>query len=574
MLILLTIFLFLFVPLLMLIFYLVRPRFNAQGFLAVLVVLAGWILIFFARADIPRNVALLQWKPESLFDLSPVLLIDSSSWYFALALASLGLSVVITSIAQLGLSSIPNPVSPQMLPQTEASSEPSDAGKQTVQSSPDSETQIRPAWSLWASILIISSLGLLAVTAGNLLTLLLAWAALDILELIILLSQVELSKMRERIVLAFSARMAGISIVLIAGVLLWSHGTSMTFEGISGGVSTYLVIAAGLRLGVIPLHLPYTKGIPINHNLGTVLRLIPATSSYILLVRVSNIGIAGAITPYLLGLTILAGVYAAINWLRARDEVEGRPYWLLATSSLVVAAAILRAPAACLAWSIASLLSGGLIFSMSLHHKNMMPLALLGLINLSALPFSPTWQITSLYQLSPTLAIDLTVFSTFSFFFLLIQSFITAGFIRHSFRGILSSPPSTSMHIERWVWFLYPLGLIFIVITHGVIGWWMYPNIHDVPLLGWIVGPAALILTGIILYFSWRFPNRYPPVIGSNLRSTWDRFFSLEWLYISLWRIFRTVTRVFSLVSSVLEGEGGLLWALVLFGLIFVFLQR
>jgi hypothetical protein len=41
-----------------------------------------------------------------------------------------------------------------------------------------------------------------------------------------------------------------------------------------------------------------------------------------------------------------------------------------------------------------------------------------------------------------------------------------------------------------------------------------------------------------------------------------------------VWKLYHTITRVFSLVSSILEGDGGLLWALVIFALIVIFLQK
>ena len=104
MLILLTIFLFVLTPLSILILRLVRPKLSIQGLLAVLTVLAGLPMVFLARSDIPRTIPLLQWKPATLFPISPSLLIDDISWYFALALVSLSFSVVIGSIAQLGQS--------------------------------------------------------------------------------------------------------------------------------------------------------------------------------------------------------------------------------------------------------------------------------------------------------------------------------------------------------------------------------------------------------------------------------------------------------------------------------------
>jgi formate hydrogenlyase subunit 3/multisubunit Na+/H+ antiporter MnhD subunit len=574
MLILLTIFLFVFTPLAMLILRMVRPKLNIQGLLAVLAVLSGLPMVTLARSDIPHFITLIKWQPVLLFPVSPSLLIDDISWYFALALVTLSFAVVITSIAQLGESTSLELISSKennnlvKIPNSTPTDRSPAAPAQNIDTGEISN------WSFWAAILILTSLGLLAVTSGNMITLLLAWATLDIFELIILLGYLLESKTRERVILIFSAKLAGIVALIIAGLVIWSHDGSLSFDDISQTISIYLVLAAGLRLGILPLQLPFTQGLPIRRGLGTALRLIPAAASYILLVRVANIGVASAITPYVLGLTTLAGLFSGVSWIRSKDEVEGRPYWLLGIASLIVATAILNHPIACLAWSIASLLSGGLIFSMSLRHRNLIPIILLGAFNLSSLPFSPTWQGTTLYQSSSTVIVNLSILSIYSLLFLLIQSFLLAGFIRHSLREIYPRGQESSQRVERWVWLLYPLALTLLVLTHLFIGWKLYPNLNGFPLSGWIIGPIALIIAGFSLSIAWRYPQPFPRYNLATNPSFWNKLLSFEWLYRLLWKLFHTLSQLFSLFSSLLEGDGGIIWALVLFALIFVFLQR
>jgi formate hydrogenlyase subunit 3/multisubunit Na+/H+ antiporter MnhD subunit len=572
--ILLTIFLFLFATFAMLILRVVRPKLNIQGFVAALAVLSGLPMVFLARSDISRVISLLQWKPEFLFPTSPSLLIDDISWYFSLTLATISFSVVISSIAQLGQSAKPNLSLAKQIIQVDESSD--TIGEVISPATPvkNIDGDSSPMWSFWAAILILTSLGLLAVTSGNMLTLLLAWAALDIFELIILLNHTAQSKTRERVILVFSAKLAGLVTMLITGLVLWSQGNSLSFDAITQSTGVLIILATGLRLGVLPLQLPFTQGLPIRRGLVTALRLVPAASSYILLVRVSNTGVTGVITPYLLGLASLAGLYAAVNWLLVKDEMEGRTFWIIGTASLAIAAAILKHPSACLAWSIASLLSGGLIFCFSLRHRNLFPLVFLAIFCLSSLPFSPTWQSMALYQYSSTSSINLTLFSVFSFMFLLIQSFLLAGFIHHSLRGIYHSEKETYEHIEKWVWLLFPFALVILVIIHLFIGWIIYPNLSELPLSGWIVGPINLIFAVLILYITRRYPRLYPQLNSATKSSYWNNLLSFDWLYSFLWKSFRSISKLFSLFSTLLEGDGGILWALVLFALIFVFLQR
>jgi len=576
MLILLTIFLLLFISFAMLILHLARPKFSIQGFLVVLAVLAGWTMVLLARSAVPQTITLLRWQPVSFFPISPALLIDDISWYFALAVISLALTSVVTSIAQLGQSLNPDLTkNDHKVEVIEVQAQPEVA---TSLSKPAASIEYTSTsnWQSWAEILVMTSLSLVAVTAGNLLTLLFAWAALDLLELAILLGQVLQSKSRERIILAFTARMAGIGMVLLAAIIPWSEGISLSFEAINQSTSVYLLLAAGLRLGVLPLQLPYIQQLPHRRGLGTVLRLIPAASSYILLVRIADIGVFGAATPYLLGLTTLAGLYAAIHWIIAEDEINRRLYWLLGSASLSIASAILNQPMACIAWSMASLLSGGLIFSMSMRHKKLIPIAFFGLIGLSTLPFSPTWLGMTLYQFvgASSDAIIAPLLYLFSFSFLLIHSLLLAGFIRHILRGVFYLEGQPAEHTEKWVWFLYPIGLVFILVTHYLIGFLLYPNLDELPLAGWIMGVVALIISVVLWYLLRKHLSAFPYRDQSNQASSLSIFFSLEWLYRLFWGVFRILARINALLSIILEGDGGILWALVLFALIFVFLQR
>lgn len=560
----------------MVIFYLVRPKFAIQGFLVVMVVLAGWILIFLARENIPKTISLLFWEPASFFPNSPTLLIDKISWAFSLGLISLTIGLTITSIAQLGQSVKSTQEQKSSILSNKEQLEPTTPEKKVSVPSEILETGITSNWSSWAGILIFTSLGLVAVSAGNMLTLLLAWAALDVVELAILLNQVLQSQLRERIVLAFSARMAGIGIALLAGIIPWSHGISLTFDSINQSTSIYLVLAAGLRLGVLPIHLPLFQNIPIRRSLGTILRLVPTAASYILLVRVAEVGVLGPATPYLLGFVALGGLYAGFHWMTASEELDGRPFWIIGTGSMAVASAIVKQPMACVAWSIASILTGGLIFSTAIRHKYIFPISLIGFICLSALPFTPTWAGTDLYQYSSFIIniINMPVFYLLTIAFLLVHSLLLGGFTRHSLRGIISTTNRPIEHLEQWVWFLYPIGLIFIIVTHILIGFLLQLNLHDIPLESWVMGAAAVIISVMIYYLF----NRFSPVFleSTEWRNLPPRrsIYSIESIYRYFWKIYRFLTRMTSMISTILEGDGGILWALVLFTLIFVFLQR
>lgn len=558
----------------MVILHLIRPRLSIQGFLAFVAVLFGLVMVFLARSEIPDTIILLHWAPQSLFPIPPTLLLDDISWYFTFALTSLAFTVVITSIARLGQNpkSVQSPTrnNIQVVDSTNTDNDSAlSKGSNSINGS-----DLMPNWLFLTATLVLTGTGLMAVIAGNMLTLLLSWAALDILELIILLGQIAQNATRERVIIVFSARLAGIATVLIAGLLLWSQGGTLQLDALPPSISVILILAAGIRLGFFPPQHLYTRGLPIRTDLATILRLVSTAASLILLVRVSINGILPSFTPLVLGFIAVVGIFAALLWLGAKDELDGRSYWILGTASLAIAAAIVGSPSACLVWSLACLLSGGLIFSFSLRHLRFIPLILLGVFNLSTLPFSPTWQGAALYQSISTVAGNRALVPLFSVSFLFIQSVLLSGFIRHFLREVQIAKEDKYQHIERWVWVLYPFGLVLIVLAHLLMGWFLLPNMRGSPLIAWLIGPLTLLVAALILFISWRYPQPIHILNRSTKTSSLTDLFSLEWLYKFIWQAYQSISRVIALFSTILEGDGGILWALVLFALIFVFLQR
>jgi formate hydrogenlyase subunit 3/multisubunit Na+/H+ antiporter MnhD subunit len=336
MLVIISLFLLLATPILMSLIRLLQPRFAFQYLLALFSALITWPLILLSRPDTYKIIPLYTWQPESLFPYSPELLLDRYSWPFALALSTLVLSVMLTAVTRLNTSS----------------------------------------WRTWAASLLITGLGLLAILAGNPLTLLLAWAALDIVEAVILMLQAKEPALRQRIILVLSFRAAGIVVLLIAMILVWSSGENLTFLAIQPQAALLLMLAAGLRLGILPLHIPFFLEPQFRRGLSTILRLVPVGASLILVVRSAGSGVSSQLAPLLLALMAVVAVYGTAAWLLASDELSGRAFWILGMVSLSVSASIRAKPEASIAWGIACILSGALIFLASPRNKSFMALLL------------------------------------------------------------------------------------------------------------------------------------------------------------------------------------------------------
>jgi hypothetical protein len=470
--------------------------------------------VFLWHIRLPQSISLAAWQPIALFSFSPTWLADGTSWPYALSLSTLATVVIWTSIVR---------------------------------------TENDPA--AWAGTLLLTCIGILAVTAENPLTLILAWSALDLTELFAMLRSTDGEERSRGVVIAFAARLAGTGLVIWGNLVTLSTGNPIDFRSTPERAGIYFLIAAGLRLGVFPLHLPYQKENVLRRGFGTTLRLVSAAASLSLLARIPASALHSSLLPYLLILAALAALYAGWMWLRASDEILGRPFWVLGTASLAIGASLLGNPTGSIGWGVMLVLGGGLIFLFSARQRNIIWVPLLSLWGLSALPFSATataWETGR--QLSWLYIIP----------FIPAQALLATGVIRH----VLHPGESSLESHERWTKFLYPIGLLLmaaIMVLLGVWGWNGAGHIGMVwPALGaniLVIGFTALALTILV------------QLLTPSSSGQWTRIFRLEWLYAIVVTTYEFFCRVAEIVTSSLEGEGGLLWSLLLLALIFSILS-
>jgi hypothetical protein len=487
-------------------------------FLALAASIIAWVFFWLASNRLPTVVSLMQWQAEGLFPANFTLLLDQISWPFALLIVALSLAVLLVDVLDYD--------------------------------------EIDP--HAWASGLAITGLGVVAILAENPLTLLLAWSAMDISETLMLLQRVPNRDFRERVVIAFSVRVAGILLVLSATLRARFLGTYLTFEQIPVSVRWYLLLAAGLRLGVFPPHQSFFREVPLRRGLGTIVRLVPVASSLVLLARVANVGpMQQAVFPLLLG-AALAGLYGALSWASAESELDGRPNWILAMSAFSFVAAVNGLPQVSVSWGMALIVSGGMLFLLSLPGRQSIILGLIGLVSVSMLPYTPHWQGVRVYvRLHPGFVVT----------FILIQIVLLFGYLRH-----LLSKISSASQVENWMLILYPVGLIVLPISHWGVnllgGGIVSPE--PLPLAShWWAGIVVLLVVAVSIVARWRQVTLPPQIVA-----TLGQGLSLQWLYLPLWWGYRTVGKLFEALSSILEGEGGVLWAILLLSLLIAVLRQ
>ncbi len=487
-----------------------QPAFRFAWLTAAGGTLLAWMSVLLWQTNIPAQVQLSLWEPASLFHQSPFFVADGLGWSFALSLASLCVAIIITAVARPNFPNVP----------------------------------------AWIGILILTALGILAVTADNPLTLVLIWAALDLAEFISQMRLMENPQLSERAVIAFASRTAGILILLWANMIGLSQGSILDFRFVPPQAGLYLILAASLRLGVIPLHLPYPDESGIRRGFGTGLRMVSAGSSLVLLARIPANGIETSLAPLLMLLVSLAALYGGWMWLRAPDELTARPFWLIGIGALAVSAALRGDPIGATAWGCALILSGGALFLYSLPSRWLTYALFIGVWSISTLPFSLTataWQGSGTYWYTLPLLIAS-------------QAMLLAGLIRHIQRA-----SARSTHLENqpiWAKNVYPLGIVLILTTIFILTFFGWEGALQIG--NWLAGIFASLLTLSLLPLIPRFR------IFNPVRAHWVRPLPstrLEAIYEGMWNLYYRAARLSDTFSRALEGESGVMWTLLLLAL-------
>jgi hypothetical protein len=336
-------------------------------------------------------------------------------------------------------------------------------------------------------------------------------------------------------------------------------GITTSFDTLPQNVTVVLILAAWIRLGLIPIQTPQFQEYSVRRNLGTLASLVSAASSLVLLVRASNVGVLSWQVPYWLILSGIVAFYGSFSWYFSPNELQGRPYWIIALSAFSVAAAIRAQQPASLAWSLTLLLTGGVLFLYSTRRGFLILLPVLGLVNLIILPATLSWNGATLFS-SP--------FNLAFMFFLLAQALLLAGYYR-----LTRNEGEPLIEAERWVWLVYTLGLGVIALFQVPLAWMI--NFSD---RSWLTpinlstlwpGLAILSLAAIILLLSNR-GWRLSPRSQTRIRVV----FSLSWFYRFVGYVYQFIGRIISIFTFVLEGEGGVLWVLLWLALLYVVISQ
>lgn len=499
----------------------IKPKVSRSWMIALVGAAISWLGVLILRLYLPTDFQLFNWKPEILYFTHLSLEINYDNWPYAISLVTLCIAVIFT-----------------------------DSTRSFLPSSPKA----------WASSLALTAVNLLALFAGDPITLIFAWVLVDLLELIHTLPSNKAYHSIQRLPTVFGVRMLS-TFALVAGTVSgWLVQPGFTISTIPSQAGIFFLLAAGLRLGVLPLNLPFLQSPEEKNGPALLLRLSPVASSLTLITRLPANFFANQPAWLMLFkvLTTIAALYAAGMWLTGKNQHDSRPYWIITLASFAIMCALNDAAPASRAWGTALILSGSSLFLFDPPIRRIRFLPILGVLGVIGLPYTLAasgWE-----------GLLGAKFTFGSALMILAHTMLISGYFRYTFEI-----SGTVTGLERHARITYPLGLILIVQTIFILSLAGWPG--GFTLGYWWAGSASLVLMGIgIGIYLLLGANLSTLVQNQNFRfyrfgniliKGFQNVFSLQWLYQAVGWSLTQAANIGLAISSIIEGEAGILWSLV-----------
>ncbi len=499
----------------------IKPGIARSWVIAVGTAFAAWLLLLYLRLYLPTDIPLLTWQSDVFMNAKFMLVLSYQSWPYAMAVVTLMMASFLTDSTRTDLADMP---------------------------------------TSWSGLLALAALTLLSVLAGNALTMMFNWMLLDLVKLIYLLTLQHRGRLGAKLISSFALHLLSVGLLMFATTLAFKNNPNFTFQSIPPSTGIYFLIAAALRVGVLPLNLPFLDAPELRYGSGLIIRFFPVASALVLIGYLPEdfLNVVVWLPTTVKALSLLAALYSALMILTRSTQQEARPYWIVAFSAFAVQCSLYGLAPLSRVWGLALLLGGGMLFLFDPPIRRIRYLPALGLLSLVGLPYTPAasgWDgLLGVGWRMPAITSLIT------------HALLVLGYIRFIYRA---RSPITGL--ENYTRFTYPLAFIFIfqtIIILGIVGW---PGVLTTG--NWRAALVSLILVtiGVLLgvklephvsraELTSQLPfYRLIKVILVNL----EYFFSLDWLMrLADWFV-KQFSNIMNLWNQFLEGEGGILWMLV-----------
>jgi len=427
----------------------------------------------------------------------------------------------------------------------------------TLKRSDQSEPQEQP--TTWVLGLVVLTAGLLTLLPANLLTLALAWTILDsALAAAWLLAPDKREGQRQTAaLLSWGAGAASTLLLWAAAIPLHAEFASQEINSLAvreGWMGTALILAVLLRLAPFPFHLghPLLESGRSDRPASRMTRqLVPLAAGAWLLAQIASWDAMPTLAFQVISALLLTGLVgsALLVWLPSEDQRAIR--WIISGQAGMVALAGLWAgPEAALAEGMTLILAGALLtLYVSLEHSPAESKIAtgLGIIALTGLPL--TWGGDGRFPLYQAWLDDgwgLYLFLAAGAYLLLLGA---AG------KSLLKPITAPADRDQR----------IFCGAGLGVLALGLLLRGSPIPAGGFVVWLAILLPLVVGALLAWEADSLRP--IQDDIEPWLSPALSLDWLRRLGSQVGGAAGRGIHAVQAVLEGEGALLWVLVVLAL-------
>lgn len=487
---------------------------------AILASVIAWIITLLFKNRLPFNLSFHSLDSLGAAYLFPFLQIDIISWPIAFMICAVTISLLIVSSARIGRDA--------------------------------------DCWE-WAGILLLGALGYLASQTGNLLTVILLIGIFDIVDIGFLSFS---GKTNEE----FSFNITNsvwhfVSLILLILSLAWNSSlpdVSDDWKSIQPGPMYLILASCVIRMVMLPIN--KVTGSPRETKEGLYISricmdmCITLSVLFRLSVPTNNTAIKSGFLLYLLGISIFAIIVLLIGKTSSNAIVLKIVFACLIMSEFLYgfsASGILL-----LICSIGIFLVLVLQYPVNTFSKIV---GVLALASFSGLPFTPNNTGYSGFAVKGQIpGIIFLIPATLLFYY--------------SIKKTLKKENFENPEGERWTVYLSPTGLIFPIISSWIILLLWMPGLFR---LNIVIQPIIVTVAGLVIFFFERmnlFNFESGIAFGKTLylklleKSQFSRF--------SFFSGFQNkLSLPISTINNLLEGDGGILWAILCLVLVITILQ-
>ena len=387
-------------------------------------------------------------------------------------------------------------------------------------------------WLNWAVNLALATASLFALLSGDLLTFAFFWTLVDLVASFAVFRFTPKPEERRAALSVLPANISASFLLLIAWVVMSSSNHFGSF---------LMLVSAALRLGVFSSQrVSGFDSIQLRY-----LRTLPMASVLALLSR--PITLDGIWLIGLLVALLLLAVFIVLQSNQREVPGGGNPTLERGFAALALMAAAIGQPTIALAFGLITLVVGSLLVLAKSSGRWRGPLVVAFLLSLSALPYT---------VISPD-----SNFSLISLVFLPIHAALISGWSRSALGEMPDMPVG-----EPWMRVIRALGLVLIPVILALLPLGIAPkSLTPTEAIWW---PAIAVIAMAAIFFVASRGDSRQDRISRSLITAVEPVASLRWLHTSIDWMLTALGWVLRMTNRVLEGQAGVLWALLLITLL------